>query len=645
MGVLLWLGLGALTAALGGLLLTRWRRLRPWKKCLLLSGTLHLWVVLALSTVSIPTVPLPQGPETLQVTFVEGPDEGQAPLPKPAAQTSSAKATASQEAGQLRPVAPASLMPHSEADPLWIRKALGEPSEQEGQPASSKPPGGETVQQPPEVSALSRAASPVTAATVPQMHEIPETAAPGAATTGLDDRWPRWPAASSPIHVSSGDLLTGASPGSGTAMKTSVETRADLPPSQAPPLRGSSSAADQEAATRPAGIGRLDAPPDSSANPLPHALLSEDASAIHRVPAPYRWRVAPDRLELARRFGASEETEKAVQRALEWLAANQDPDGRWNPRRHGAGHERYESGRDRQGAGSRADTGITGLALLAFSAAGNTHRQGQYVATVEKGLKYLLGTQAADGNLAGPAATYEFMYCHGIATLAVGEIYGLSGDPRLRRPVAAAVAYTVASQDPWGGGWRYRPQEPGDTSQLGWQLMALKSAELAGIPVPQSTWDGAARYLEGVSAGNHGGLATYRPGERVTRTMTAEALVCRLLLGLAPTHPAAREAGDFLLGELPGEGAANRYYWYYATMAMYQLQGSHWDLWNRALQKTLLATQRRDGSLAGSWDPTTRWDGYGGRVYATALAAMCLEAYYRFFPPPVVVPPGGQPLR
>ncbi len=331
-------------------------------------------------------------------------------------------------------------------------------------------------------------------------------------------------------------------------------------------------------------------------------------------------------------MGASEESETAVKLALDWLAANQDPDGRWNPRRHGAGQEFLEAGRDRQGAGSRADTGITGLAVLALAGAGHTHRQGPYTPTVQKAIKYLLHTQAPDGNLAGPAATYEFMYCHGIATLALSEILGLSGDEDLRRPVAAAVAFTVASQDPWGGGWRYRPQEPGDTSQLGWQLMALRSAELAGIAVPQTTWDRAARFLEAVSAGNHGGLAAYRPGDRITRTMTAEALVCRQLLGLVPTHPAAREAGDYLLGELPGEGPANRYYWYYATMAMHQLQGSHWDLWNRALQRTLLATQRRDGALAGSWDPTTRWDGYGGRVYATALAALCLEAYYRFLP-------------
>ena len=80
-------------------------------------------------------------------------------------------------------------------------------------------------------------------------------------------------------------------------------------------------------------------------------------------------------------------------------------------------------------------------------------------------------------------------------------------------------------------------------------------------------------------------------------------------------------------------GVANLYYWYYGTMATYQLQGEHWKRWNEALQRALL--RLGSGNRApwpGSWDPDGRWDGYGGCVYSTALATLCLEAYYRFFP-------------
>jgi hypothetical protein len=114
--------------------------------------------------------------------------------------------------------------------------------------------------------------------------------------------------------------------------------------------------------------------------------------------------------------------------------------------------------------------------------------------------------------------------------------------------------------------------------------------------------------------------------------MTAEALVCRQFLGMARENPAGNEAGDYLLGELPGDGEPNLYYWYYATWGMYQLQGNHWRRWNDALVKELVARQRPDGNAAGSWDPDDAWGGHGGRVYSTAMGALCLEVYYRFLP-------------
>ena len=74
-----------------------------------------------------------------------------------------------------------------------------------------------------------------------------------------------------------------------------------------------------------------------------------------------------------------------------------------------------------------------------------------------------------------------------MATLALSEAYAMTGDQRLRETVRRAVGFTVASQDSTGGGFRYKQGDPGDTSQCGWQLMALKSAQLAGIAVPTRT--------------------------------------------------------------------------------------------------------------------------------------------------------------
>lgn len=364
----------------------------------------------------------------------------------------------------------------------------------------------------------------------------------------------------------------------------------------------------------------------------PPVLPNRRSGTADQVPAIYRLRMAPDRSARAQLHGGTRETEEAVKAALAWMADNQAPDGHWDARSHGAGKELHVAGRDRRGAGVQADTGITGLALLAFLASGHTHQDGLYKTNVLRGLQYLLNQQAGDGNLGGKASTYAFMYCHAMATFALSEAYGMTGDERLRDPVYRAVSYTVAAQDPTGGGWRYKPGDPGDTSQLGWQLMALRSAELAGIPVPTRCRDLAKRFIDSVSSGHYGGLAAYRSVEAVSRPMTAEALSCRTFLGMSPTHPAGREAGDYLLGELPGDGPPNYYYWYYATLGMYYLQGAHWEQWNYALQKTLTSRQQKNGPLAGSWDPDTVWGGYGGRVYTTALATLSLEVYYRFLP-------------
>jgi hypothetical protein len=359
----------------------------------------------------------------------------------------------------------------------------------------------------------------------------------------------------------------------------------------------------------------------------------------------YRMRAADARRQAAQQYGGDSDTEAAVDAALLWLKAAQDPQGFWDADRFGAGRETKTLGEDRNGTGRESDTGMTGLAMLAFLGAGNTHVEGDFQDTMRNAAAYLLRTQMPSGDLSGPrqvgsdrSVYFARMYCHGMATLALAELYAMTGDPQLLPGLTKAAEYTLRAQNTRTGGWRYQAREtndPGDLSQFGWHAMSLNSCANGGFRFPSETRTRFAKFLDMVSAGKHGGLAVYRPvpGQTPTAAMTAEALASRLLLGIPVSVEAEQEAKSMLLANLPGHSEDNLYYWYYATIAMFQYQDHDWERWNEALKTQLLNSQVASGSeQAGSWNPTCVWSGYGGRVYSTAMACMCLEVYYRFLP-------------
>lgn len=373
--------------------------------------------------------------------------------------------------------------------------------------------------------------------------------------------------------------------------------------------------------------------------------VPEETTYIATTPtpaSPFANRQRSDRLGFVLREGGSRETEAAVRAALGWLAATQSSDGSWNASRYGAGQEQAVLGHNRSGAGARSDTGVSSLALLAYLGAGHSHQVGDYHDTVQRGLQFLINSQSPDGNLGASASRYAQMYCHSMSTFALAEAMAITGDSRLEPTVRRAIDFSIRAQHVGSGGWRYRAGQSGDTSQLGWQLLALRSAELAGLAVPHRTWNGAEYFLTSVARGRHGGLASYTPTAANSRTMTAEALYCRQMLAKRSKQNVdslvADEATQLLLAELPGDGPANLYYWYYATLALHQQKETTtsatraWETWNAAMKRELLARQVIRGEDSGSWHPNTVWAGYGGRVYSTALPALCLEVYYRYLP-------------
>ncbi|MCZ6834243.1 MAG: hypothetical protein O7G85_00570, partial [Planctomycetota bacterium] len=192
---------------------------------------------------------------------------------------------------------------------------------------------------------------------------------------------------------------------------------------------------------------------------------------------PYKQRADEFRETMVEVMGGSEETEHAVTMGLDWLARHQSRNGSWD----GDSFDN-QCGECDGRAKVQVDIGLTGLSLLCFLAADHTHlKDGPYRETVERGLRWLRRQQHRTGSI----MTNESLYSHGIATIALAEAYGMTGDPELAQPVQRAIDFTFAARNKGVGGWRYGPGQVGDTSVLGWQMMSFNSADRAGLDVPR----------------------------------------------------------------------------------------------------------------------------------------------------------------
>jgi hypothetical protein len=349
--------------------------------------------------------------------------------------------------------------------------------------------------------------------------------------------------------------------------------------------------------------------------------------------------------------GSAPATEAAIELGLEFLARHQRADGSWSLGGFDNGHPQ------KQGQ-FNSDMAATGLALLAFQGAGYTHREFKYAGQMQRALEWITTRQAADGGLYLNADERSDsncrMYSHAIATLALNEAYGMTQDSQLREPCQKALAYIAKTQDDQGG-WRYyaEPQlRQSDTSVTGWMMMALQSGRLAGLEVPESTWEGIRHWLELSRDPQREALYRYNPfaqdsggidrsaGRRPTVSMTSVGLLMRLYLGWERDDPRMIDGADYLLSQqFPGERTSlerDTYYWYYATQVLRHVGGERWERWNSRLHPLLVKTQTKTGDMAGSWHPyepvPDRWGPAAGRLYVTTMNLLSLEVNYRLLP-------------
>lgn len=326
--------------------------------------------------------------------------------------------------------------------------------------------------------------------------------------------------------------------------------------------------------------------------------------------------------QLLREQGGTGATEAAVKLGLEWLARNQQSDGLWSL-----------SGPYGQGGSSENFAAASAMALIAFQGAGHTPRgdaQEPFTRVVAKGWQGLLQFFESNNSSMSVGGLHGG-YTQALCTIALCELYGMTRAQRYRRPAQMAVDYCLQAQSPQGG-WRYVPGQDSDTSVTGWFVMALQSARMAKLQVPQSTFDSVSQYLN--NAATHGGERySYQPGTAATLSMSAEGLLCRQYLGWQHDDPRLIAGTEFLLQNLPDWRSPDLYYWYYATQVTHHMGGDSWRRWNDVMSVLLPAKQVREGAERGSWYPQMdAWGNAGGRLYATCLSIYMLEVYYRHLP-------------
>ena len=123
-------------------------------------------------------------------------------------------------------------------------------------------------------------------------------------------------------------------------------------------------------------------------------------------------------------------TEQIINGALRWLASKQNANGSWSAS---------------EGRRSDHPVAMTGYVLLAYMATGNLPEEGEYAKQVKAGLEFLLDGIGVDGQYRGVDGS-KYMYNHGIATIALGELYGQTRHPAIREKLQRAIRLIVTTQ-------------------------------------------------------------------------------------------------------------------------------------------------------------------------------------------------------
>ena len=304
------------------------------------------------------------------------------------------------------------------------------------------------------------------------------------------------------------------------------------------------------------------------------------------------------------------EASKAIDNGLKYLLSTQNKDGSW----------------DSNGEGGHS-VGITSLALMAFMAKAHFPGFGPHGDELSRAMKWLLKEARKSPN--GYLGTV--MYEHGLATLALSEMWGMCRDPddddAIQKSLEKAVEVILRSQNP-GGGWRYQPQADGgeDTSCTMTVFHALASARQAGIVVPNETIAKVVKYLKSVHDVQSGGFV-YKGSRTVTFPCTAGGAYIAQLAGQRDTEMVSAALRN-IKSQSPGIITGNSHYYYYghyyAIQAMVQAGDDEYAKWYPQIRDALISKQ----NVQGAWGRINKQ----GISYETPMTIIILATPHRYIP-------------
>jgi hypothetical protein len=334
--------------------------------------------------------------------------------------------------------------------------------------------------------------------------------------------------------------------------------------------------------------------------------------------------------------GNPDEIIVAVETSCDWFKRHQMPDGGWSF------DFRQCPGCMGKCKNPEADSFLndraaaTALALLPMLGQGYTHmaqgEKGKYRQQVDAGLAFLAQRVIAGKGQAYGGAKGGNMYSQGLAGIVLSEAYGMTKDPRLAAPAQAAIDFIMLAQDPVGGGWRYTPRQPGDTSAVCWQVMALKSANMSGLRVDPLVVKKISTFLDFVQSDDGAAYGYAEPSKAFRPALTSAGLLCRMFTEWKKSNEALIRGATKLA---KGGPSKDMYTSYYATQVLYHVKQQlpkEWDDWQKKMSAMLVKAQITAGHQAGSY-----YEGFesghaphaGGRIYVTSMATMTLEVYFK----------------